>query len=619
MEKLREAMSVFLMNLPKRCIFNIYSFGSKLTPLWLKSMPNSQETIEAAKQHISSFNADMGSKMILPILNCIVEQRLGLDASTTQVILLTDGEVQNAEEIANFVAKAVRASKGALRFFPLGIGYANSRRLVEGIRQQNGGFGEVIVLDRQEQLVGIVTRILEGALSPWKFEISLSGHFKSGVTSSGMQVVEHPASFSFPRTAYIQAPYFIHSLNPFAWSTIFFLFHDKQNIPPQIVTIKVTTVSGNFEYKDIRVDYAQIKSSTIHQVGAKSIMVDLEAGQSWTHMAAYESDVSKSQEPISNLAIGKEAECIGLKWSIAGKWTSFVAVDRNNEGNIAWFYRASRSEQGLSSAVGKAKENNGKKGRESVEMKAEEKAMPKQPMGHSRTRFWHNPAGRAPLPPPNSLGLGHRGSPPGPPPPGHRLGPPPPPSNWAGGPPWQPEPPAIVNPTRNPQRDYIRRRAMSRTKRLGKEVLGWMAGQSKKAKRTRKSGLVASWFTMASMDRKKTFIKDKADHSGMIFPWNVKKNNIGIAGEKKDFTENVLVSGQGEIQGHNIPTRCIDIISAQLYENKTPNELVLLSKSNECEGRGGNRDLKHIRWVYVHFIHSIDESFIGASQELVLT
>jgi hypothetical protein len=432
MKKLREAMNVFLMNLPKQCIFNIYSFGSILTSLWQKSEQNSQETLEAAKQHISSFNADMGGKMILPILNCIVEERLDLDASTTQVILLTDGEVQNTEEIANFVAKAVRASKGALRFFPLGIGYADSHRLVEGISQQGGGFGEVIVLDRQEQLAGIVTRILEGALSPWKFEITLSGHFKSGVTSSSMQVVEHPARSSFPRTAYIQAPYCVHSLNPFAWSTIFFLFHDKQNTPLQIVTVKATTVSGNFEYKDIQVDYAQIKSSTIHQVGAKSIMLDLEAGQSWTHTAACESDPSKSQEPISNLAIGKEAECIGLKWSIAGKWTSFVAVDRNTEENIAGFYRAPRSEQGPSGppvpvgAVGEPEEKKAKEGREPVEMKAKEKEMPdglhivdvdpggRPGMGRRRER-----ADRAPMPPPNS----------------GRRAPPPPPLGWIGPPP----------------------------------------------------------------------------------------------------------------------------------------------------------------------------------------
>ncbi|OAP53719.1 hypothetical protein AYL99_12110 [Fonsecaea erecta] len=264
----------------------------------------------------------MGDKVILPVLKSVTEHRLGWDTSA-QFILLTDGEPLDIEEIVGFAANAARESRGAFRIFPVVIRYADSHRLFEGIGNQDGGFGEVTVVNRPEKLAGITSRILEGAQLPWKFEvITLSGYLKPGAKSD-TEVVEHPAQtseYSFRRTAYIQAPCYVYSLNPFAWPTIFFLFQHKQSTPIKGVTVKATLPSGMAAFKEIQVEYARSKSSTIHQLAAKAIMLDLEAGQSWTHEAASESDPSKREE----------AESIGRKWWIAGKWASFVAVRHDN-------------------------------------------------------------------------------------------------------------------------------------------------------------------------------------------------------------------------------------------------------------------------------------------------
>jgi hypothetical protein len=249
-----------------------------------------------------------------------------------------------------------------------------------------------------------------------------------------MQVAEHPLGSpqnSFPQTAYSQAPCCVHSLHPFEWSTIFFLFQDKQNIRPRIVTVKATTVSGIVVSKNIRVEYAQIEPSTIHQLAAKAIMVDLETGQSWTHTAACDSDPSKSQEPVSELAIREEAERIGLKWSIMGNWTSFVAVGSNNEEIMAGFYRAPRSKQGPSGLP-----------RLPVMGMPQIPPVNNPPPGMPRSRSRHRESQLRP--PPNS-----------PPPP---PGPPGPPPNFPRPPPGPPPPPPNSS----------------------NGVLGWMAGKRRK-------------------------------------------------------------------------------------------------------------------------------------------
>lgn len=177
-------------------------------------------------------------------------------------------------------------------------------------------------------------RMLKGALSQasWKCENTLPGHSGSVAISSGTKVAEHPpgsSQSSFRRPAYIQAPHYVPSLHPFSWSSIFFLFREEQATLPHI-TVKATTSSGDTDPVDILLEHAQIRSPNIHHLAAKAIMLDLETSQSWMHAAASYSDISRSEQVTSTEfeeMVRQEAEHIGLKWSVTGKWTSFVAGD----------------------------------------------------------------------------------------------------------------------------------------------------------------------------------------------------------------------------------------------------------------------------------------------------
>ena len=353
MNTLRDAMTVFLKSLPKECHLNIYSFGSNYLSLWEKSRQYSQETLDAAIHHVSTtFSANMGGTEILPVLKRVVEQRLNHKNFTTQVILLTDGEVWNTEETTDFVGKATKDSKGGLRFFTLGIGYAVSHRLVEGIGRQGGGFGEVVAIDTQGRWEDRVIRMLKGALSPasWKCEITLSEFTESLKKSSTPETTENltgPA-VSLPLPAHIQAPYCMNSLHPFARSSVFFLFNQDQGPLPQAINVKASAPSGETISVDILVEHTTTKSPIIHHLAAKSAILDLEAGHSWIHASASRSGIFRRKSSTSSALdhlVRQEAERIGLKWRIAGKWTSFVAVDRDShtEG-LARLYKPSRCE-----------------------------------------------------------------------------------------------------------------------------------------------------------------------------------------------------------------------------------------------------------------------------------
>ena len=351
MNTLRDAMTVFLKSLPKECHLNIYSFGSNYLSLWEKSRQYSQETLDAAIHHVSTtFSANMGGTEILPVLKRVVEQRLNHKNFTTQVILLTDGEVWNTEETTDFVGKATRDSKGGLRFFTLGIGYAVSHRLVEGIGRQGGGFGEVVAIDTQGRWEDRAIRMLKGALSPasWKCEMTLSGFTESLKKSSTPETTGNLAgpAVSLPLPAYIQAPYRMNSLHPFARSSIFFLFNQDQGSLPQAISVKASTSSGETISVDIPVEHTITKSPIIHHLAAKSAILDLEAGHSWIHASASRSGLflGGKSAALDDL-VQQEAERIGLKWKITGKWTSFVAVDRDShtEG-LARLYKPSRCE-----------------------------------------------------------------------------------------------------------------------------------------------------------------------------------------------------------------------------------------------------------------------------------
>jgi hypothetical protein len=66
------------------------------------------------------------------------------------------------------------------------------------------------------------------------------------------------------------------------------------------------------------------QDSQIHALSARSLLGDLERGESWIHLNQNQSALDAvTKEQLVRL----EGERLGCKWSLVSKWTSFVAIE----------------------------------------------------------------------------------------------------------------------------------------------------------------------------------------------------------------------------------------------------------------------------------------------------
>jgi von Willebrand factor type A domain len=288
-----------------------------------------------AYQHVSnSFQADMGGTELLSALEGVVKQRTTKDLNT-QIIVLTDGEVWNTENTISFVRQTRTDTAEKVSFFALGIGGAVSHRLVEGIGREGGGLAEVVAVDAPGRWESRVIRMLKGALTPsrWQCEITLGDGSTSSIPLQNLYSKFHQepsADMPVQAPAYIRTPYRIPILHASSRLSIFFFLNHRALGAFKSVTIQGMATTGEKVNVALPLEHVQTEKPTIHFLAAKSLMNDLETGQSWLHDD--KSTSYQKQNPAAfEQAIRQEGENIGKQWSIAGKWTSFVAVDRQSD------------------------------------------------------------------------------------------------------------------------------------------------------------------------------------------------------------------------------------------------------------------------------------------------
>ncbi|KAF2805583.1 VIT-domain-containing protein [Mytilinidion resinicola] len=270
---LREALGVFLKSLPEKAFFNIYSFGDSFSSLWDSSQEYTQQSLDAAMHHISNgFDANMGGTEMFSAIVRAFQRRIVQKNFTTQIIILTDGEVWGTEQLLDFVAGSRQRSKGAVRFFSLGIGDSVSHQLIEGISRQGGGYAEVVAADGKGKWAARVIHMLKGALMPatWDCEIEIDG---LAATSPQQQNF----SLSPQRPRYIQAPYHIPSLHTFARQSVFVLYPQQAIGDPRTVIIRATAASGEIITTHLDIEQIPIGTNAIHHLAAKASISDLEA------------------------------------------------------------------------------------------------------------------------------------------------------------------------------------------------------------------------------------------------------------------------------------------------------------------------------------------------------
>ncbi|KAK5452719.1 hypothetical protein LTS15_006867 [Exophiala xenobiotica] len=360
------ALKIFLKSLPVGVKFNICSFGSSYAFLFDKSKTYDQSSLSEALKYLESFAADMGGTELLAPVKQTVKNRY--QDLPLEVMILTDGQIWNQEELFTFVNEATNA-----RFFSLGIGHGASSSLVEGIARAGNGFAQFV--GDNERMDKRVIRMLKGALSSHIIDYTLDVTYEEesisadddfemveATPSSSKTVVtelkkpaeqkpislfdttapEEPTNppagrydhvLDVPVPKVLQTPYKIPALFPFNRTTAYLILGpDAPQKTPKAVTLRGTSENGPLELQ-IPIQDAGV-GETIHQLAAKKAILELEEGRGW--IAEVRNDrgelLKSAYQGKWDLMVEREAVRLGVKFQVGGKWCSFVAVEKNAQG-----------------------------------------------------------------------------------------------------------------------------------------------------------------------------------------------------------------------------------------------------------------------------------------------
>ncbi|RPB00525.1 hypothetical protein L873DRAFT_1679898 [Choiromyces venosus 120613-1] len=125
----------------------------------------------------------------------------------------------------------------------------------------------------------------------------------------------------------LQAPYQIPQLYSQVRAVVYLLISptgDRFLRNPTSVKLQGTTVSGAEMEQSIPITRLDEPGLTIHQLAARTALRDLEDGSSWLHSGKY--GIDPKDETFQEY-VEREGESLALKWGLASKWTSFVAVE----------------------------------------------------------------------------------------------------------------------------------------------------------------------------------------------------------------------------------------------------------------------------------------------------
>ncbi|KAK6447191.1 hypothetical protein FP744_10003441 [Trichoderma asperellum] len=313
-ETMRNAMSLALSGLPSSCRFNIISFGSEVRGMWIRSKRADElESLSDGREYIASVKADMGGTQVLLALQGAVTNREPTCPST-QIILITDGEISNAQHssILKYVWETSQKYGKKIRFFTLGIGDSVSHSVMESIAELGGGYCDVVDVVKNARWEGRLNRMLRSAMEPdaWTCDIDLGSRYKrqSLVASKFGADGGDETDVIF----YAQGPYPIPSLHPFRYKSFFFLLDLKNTHLPTTVTIRTTSDAAEKKVYTMKVKPTQLRESTIHPLAVKTILSSLEN-------EVKRAGTSEEQARLN-------AECLGTRYAISSNWTSFVAV-----------------------------------------------------------------------------------------------------------------------------------------------------------------------------------------------------------------------------------------------------------------------------------------------------
>ena len=332
----KEALKIFLHSLPFNCYFNIVSFGSTFNYLFENaSIIYDDHSLQKAKDYVDEMTADYQGTEIYPPLKSIFSQRPIKDHAR-QILLLTDGDVSNVEELMILVKSYNKIS----RVFTLGLGSSASRHLVKGVARAGNGISLFSTLN--EDLRPKVVSLLKNALSPAMTNVKV---LWKGCNDDDDGDDEDEKNL-ISRTI-------LESINPLSSSSqdehksqvlfdgtrmLNFKLFDKDDVPNKVVIVAHSLLGDPLSVTIPITEQDVLRGSRngngcgqiIHKMAAKRRIQEISESESESVLLFDKMDFSPStsRTPPSTK---KEITDLGLTFGLATKYTSFIGVDKDSK------------------------------------------------------------------------------------------------------------------------------------------------------------------------------------------------------------------------------------------------------------------------------------------------
>lgn len=286
--KMKEALKRCIRELDVGDRFNIIPFASKFSFFKMESVEVNDDIIEEAMKYIDCLRANGGTEILAPIQFALYEK-----SDNKVIIVLTDGEVGNEDEIVSFVSKNIYNSK----LFAIGIDTSVNTAFIKSLAKAGDGKAEFIYPN--EEMEDAIVRTFARIQSPIVRDVKVD-YGKNDVVS---EIKQDNTLFNYE---FYQVASLLKDIEDDI--TLTGMLGEKK-VSWTIARDSITPIDGKLEL-----------------VYAKKSIDSLEE-----QIRSYEKDFRNTNARTMIEEYKKRIVAISTEYNIASKYTSFISVNEREE------------------------------------------------------------------------------------------------------------------------------------------------------------------------------------------------------------------------------------------------------------------------------------------------
>ncbi|KAM7539950.1 hypothetical protein Aperf_G00000031187 [Anoplocephala perfoliata] len=297
----REALLLFLKSLPRKCRFQIVSFGSEHSSLFPQPVDYTKENLKQAMNHQERLEADLGGTELYSALKSVYDTPLTGEGWYRQIVVLTDGEIYDQDSVIGLVAN----NQSNARLFAIGLGGEVSTSLIWGLARAGRGTA-TFIRDNENLRVGTMS-VLRALLQPMLKDILLEWDVKVNGKKSGVLTVPSqlpPLFAGHFMTAYgLITPSTVEKSDPKVEGTLTLRYTFNNEVHTQTSTIQSLPVTH--------------ENLGLHRLAAKGQLIELVDKHS-----SLSEEKKKEAEDVRRQIVD-----ISVNTNVITPFTAFVGVD----------------------------------------------------------------------------------------------------------------------------------------------------------------------------------------------------------------------------------------------------------------------------------------------------